>query len=156
MGERALPNAPKGYAPAGDSCPSTKPTVRSAGAGLSKNETSWLEARRKSTIPAMQDLLGRLNIAGFDAKQYFSDHSDNTSALPNVAIAMSGGGYRACLSGAGAIQAFDSREGNLTTGHLGGLLQSATYLAGLSGGGWLVGSIYVYSNTHAHVFYRRS
>ena len=28
-------------------------------------------------------------------------------------------------------------------GHLGGLLQSATYLAGLSGGGWLVGSIYV-------------
>ena len=48
------------------------------------------------------------------------------------------------MTGGGAIQAFDSREANSTTpGHLGGLLQSATYLAGLSGGSWLVGSIYV-------------
>ena len=44
----------------------------------------------------------------------------------------------------GAIRAFDSREENSTTsGHLGGLLQSSTYLAGLSGGGWLVGSIFI-------------
>ena len=64
--------------------------------------------------------------------------------LPNIAIAVSGGGYRACLNGGGAVQAVDSRESNSTAdGHLGGLLQSATYLAGLSGGGWLVGSIYV-------------
>ena len=93
----------------------------------------------------MQDLLGRLvgNLGDFSLEQYFSIHSRNTSALPNVAIAFSGGGYRACLSGAGAIQAFDSREGNLTVGHLGGLLQSATYIAGLSGGSWLLGSIYV-------------
>lgn len=44
----------------------------------------------------------------------------------------------------GALQAFDSREENSTNaGHLGGLLQSSTYLAGLSGGGWLVGSIFL-------------
>lgn len=44
----------------------------------------------------------------------------------------------------GALQAFDSREDNSTSsGHLGGLLQSSTYLAGLSGGGWLVGSIFL-------------
>lgn len=44
----------------------------------------------------------------------------------------------------GALQAFDSREENSTSsGHLGGLLQSSTYLAGLSGGGWLVGSIFL-------------
>lgn len=44
----------------------------------------------------------------------------------------------------GALQAFDSREANSTSsGHLGGLLQSSTYLAGLSGGGWLVGSIFL-------------
>lgn len=44
----------------------------------------------------------------------------------------------------GALQAFDSREENSTTaGHLGGLLQASTYVAGLSGGGWLVGSIFV-------------
>lgn len=48
------------------------------------------------------------------------------------------------INPAGAIQAFDSREQNSTAaGHLGGLLQSSTYLAGLSGGGWLVGSIFV-------------
>lgn len=92
----------------------------------------------------MRDLLGRLNISGFDAESYITKYANNASALPNIAIAVSGGGYRACLNGGGAVQAFDSREINSTAaGHLGGLLQSATYLAGLSGGGWLVGSIYV-------------
>ena len=92
----------------------------------------------------MRDLLGRLNITGFDAESYITKNAKNASALPNVAIAVSGGGYRACLNGGGAVQAFDSREENSTAiGHLGGLLQSATYLAGLSGGGWLVGSIFV-------------
>ena len=92
----------------------------------------------------MQDLLARLNITGFDAQTYFSNNQGNLSTLPNIALAVSGGGYRACLNGGGAVQAFDSREDNSTAaGHLGGLLQSATYLAGLSGGGWLVGSIYV-------------
>jgi len=49
------------------------------------------------------------------------------------------------LNGAGNnIEAFDSRTPNITSeGHLGGLLQSATYLAGLSCGSWLVGSIYL-------------
>lgn len=47
------------------------------------------------------------------------------------------------LNGAGALAAWDSRsDGSQTAGNLGGLLQSATYLSGLSGGGWLVGSIY--------------
>ena len=48
------------------------------------------------------------------------------------------------MNGAGALKAFDSRTDNSTSeGQLGGLLQSATYLSGLSGGGWLVGSIYI-------------
>lgn len=47
------------------------------------------------------------------------------------------------MNGAGFIAAADSRTPNSTNaGGIGGLLQSATYLAGLSGGGWLVGSIY--------------
>lgn len=140
---RAFPNAPDGYTPKGAACPSTRPTVRSA-TGLSDNETSWLETRRNNTVEPMRDLLGRLNITGFDAASYIANNAKNASALPNIAIAVSGGGYRACLNGGGAVQAFDSREENSTAaGHLGGLLQSATYLAGLSGGGWLVGSIFV-------------
>lgn len=64
--------------------------------------------------------------------------------LPNIAVAASGGGYRALMNGAGVIEAFDSRTPNSTNaGQLGGLLQSSTYLAGLSGGSWLVGSLYV-------------
>ena len=85
-----------------------------------------------------------MNITGFDVDGYFSSHSSNDSNLPNIGIAASGGGYRACLNGAGVIQAFDSREANSSAaGQLGGLLDSATYFSGLSGGGWLVGSIYV-------------
>ena len=92
----------------------------------------------------MRDLLGRLNITGFDASAYITNNAQNTSALPNIAIAFSGGGYRAMLNGAGALQAFDGREAEGTVpGHLGGLLQASTYVAGLSGGSWLVGSIFV-------------
>lgn len=48
----------------------------------------------------------------------------------------------AMLSGAGALKAFDSRTPNTTnSGQVGGLLQSATYIAGLSGGSWLLGSV---------------
>ncbi|KAL9129595.1 MAG: hypothetical protein Q9217_001983 [Psora testacea] len=139
----AFPNAPNNYTPGRGDCPSTRPSVRSAGS-LSRNETSWLEKRRNTTVEYMGDLLRRCNITDFDAEQYIAQHQTNASALPNIAIAASGGGYRALLNVGGAIQAFDSREINSTaSGHLGGLLQSATYLAGLSGGGWLVGSLYV-------------
>ena len=142
---RALPNAPDGYTPQAGDCPTTRPRIRSA-AGLSGNETSWLKSRRSQTIDPMRDLLGRLNISGFDAEAYITNNAKNTTAIPNIAIAFSGGGYRAMLNGAGALKAFDSREANGTNpGHLGGLLQASTYVAGLSGGSWLVGSIFVSS-----------
>ncbi|KAL9026605.1 MAG: hypothetical protein Q9196_004750 [Gyalolechia fulgens] len=92
----------------------------------------------------MRDLLQRINIPNFDGPEYISNNAENRSALPNIGIAVSGGGYRALMNGAGAIAAFDVREDNATAaGHLGGLLQSATYLSGLSGGGWLVGSLFI-------------
>ena len=85
-----------------------------------------------------------MNISGFDAGQYLDNHRQNTSALPNIGLAFSGGGWRALISGAGVFKAFDSRTNNSTNkGQLGGLVQSATYLAGLSGGNWLVGSLTV-------------
>lgn len=142
LANRASPDAPNGYTPASVDCPSTRPAIRNA-SSLSPNETAWLEKRRPITISAMRTLLTRLNITGFDAGSYFDTHSSNSSALPNIGIAVSGGGYRALMTGAGVIAAFDDRTPNSTNaGHIGGLLQSATYLAGLSGGGWLVGSLY--------------
>jgi lysophospholipase len=96
----------------------------------------------------MRDLLGRLNITNFDAQSYIDKHATNASNIPNIAIAASGGGYRAMLNGGGVVGAFDSRTPNSTsTGQLGGLLQSSTYLSGLSGGSWLVGSLYINNYT---------
>ncbi|KAI9926012.1 hypothetical protein ASPWEDRAFT_37916 [Aspergillus wentii DTO 134E9] len=140
---RALPNAPSGYTPKNVTCPATRPSIRSA-SSLSSNETEWLKTRRQETIQPLKDLLNHLDISGFDANTYIDNHKSNVSNIPNIAIAASGGGYRAMLNGAGAIKAFDSRIYNATTkGHLGGVLQAATYVAGLSGGSWLVGSIYI-------------
>lgn len=117
--------------------------VRSA-AKLSTNETAWLDSRRNKTLSAMKDFFGHVKVGGYDVASYLDKHSGNSSNLPNIGIAVSGGGYRALMNGAGAIKAFDSRTENATTtGHLGGLLQSATYVSGLSGGSWLLGSIFI-------------
>lgn len=141
--ERSLPDAPNGYTPEQVDCPSAAPTIRVA-SSLSTNETEWLELRRNNTVSAMRDLLGRMNITGLDTDSYIDSAASNVSALPNIGIAVSGGGYRAMLNAAGAVAAFDNRTTNSTdSGQLGGLLQASTYLAGLSGGSWMVGSLYV-------------
>ncbi|KAF3143468.1 Lysophospholipase 1 [Orbilia oligospora] len=139
--KRVVPDAPNGYAPGAVNCPSTRPSIRSA-SELSSEEVSWLNKRRNNTIQPLRDFLTRVNIPGFDAGAYIDANRNNARRIPNIGIAMSGGGYRALMNGAGALAAFDSRTNNSTSaGHLGGLLQSSTYLAGLSGGGWLVGSL---------------
>ena len=52
------------------------------------------------------------------------------------------------INGAGAIAAFDNRTtGSTGKGQLGGILQATTYLSGLSGGSWVVGSLYVQNFT---------
>ncbi|KAL1304081.1 hypothetical protein AAFC00_000516 [Neodothiora populina] len=139
---RALPNAPNGYTPEAVDCPAVRPTIRNA-TGLSSNETEWLQLRRNYTVNPMKTLLARLNITGLDTDAYIDSAANNVSALPNIAIAVSGGGYRALMNAAGAVAAFDDRSANSTSpGQLGGLLQSSTYLAGLSGGSWMVGSLF--------------
>ncbi|CRK40403.1 hypothetical protein BN1708_008193, partial [Verticillium longisporum] len=142
---RALPDSPSGhYEPKVVDCPSTRPSIRLADR-LSDQEAEWLPRRRNNTIDPMRELLTRANIPDFDAGAYIDRVRDNATALPNIAIAESGGGYRALMNGAGFLSAADSRNPGASddgTGAIGGLLQSATYLAGLSGGGWLVGSIF--------------
>jgi lysophospholipase len=103
-----------------------------------------LEKRRNNTIWAIRDFLFRANISDLDTNSYIDKVSNNATALPNIAIAVSGGGWRAHMNGAGGIAAFDNSTTNSTsTRHVGGLLQAATYITGLSGGSWVVGSLYV-------------
>ncbi|KAI1465539.1 lysophospholipase catalytic domain-containing protein [Daldinia caldariorum] len=140
---RASPDNPSGsYAPAIVDCPRQRPTIRNAGS-LSQSERDWLQNRRAKTIDPMLKFLKLANLTDFDAVSYVSSNSKNFSIVPNIGIAVSGGGYRALMNGAGFVAAADSRTpGSTDAGGIGGLLQSATYLAGLSGGGWLVGSIF--------------
>lgn len=96
----------------------------------------------------MREFLIRVNVSGFDAGQYIDNNRNNVSALPNIGLAFSGGGWRALINGAGVLKASDSRSENSTArGQIGGLLQSSTYIAGLSGGNWLVGSFYMNNNS---------
>jgi hypothetical protein len=141
--KRATPQAPNNYTPSAVDCPATLPSIRNA-TSLSENEKIWLELRRNNTGWSMRDFLARANITGLDTNTYVDNLINNASAFPNIGIAISGGGYRALMNGAGAIAAFDNRTINSTLqGHLGGLLQASTYVSGLSGGSWLVGSLYV-------------
>ena len=116
--------ATSGYAPVPATCPST-PLVRS-GTSISNSEASYISARAPIASAALGAWLKKVNSA-------FS-----TTNLPAVALTTSGGGYRSLLTGAGVIQALDSRDSNVGTS---GLYQGLTYQAGLSGGGWLLSSI---------------
>ncbi|KAF4995643.1 hypothetical protein FDECE_12738 [Fusarium decemcellulare] len=139
--KRGSPQAPNGYTPTEVNCPSDRPTIRN-GTRISDMEREWLPKRRNETISPIRTLLKRLSIPDFDSDEYLKDVETDAAALPNIGIAISGGGYRAMLCGAGALAAWDIRsDGSDKDGNLGGLLQSATYLSGLSGGGWLVGSL---------------
>ncbi|RCI10829.1 hypothetical protein L249_5243 [Ophiocordyceps polyrhachis-furcata BCC 54312] len=127
-----------GYRPTSVPCPAQRPSVRD-GSTISPQEREWLSRRRTQTAPQIRRLLRRIDIPGFDSDGYLRRHR----SLPTIGIAVSGGGYRAMLVGAGALNAWDGRaQGSTRRGGLGGLLQSTTYLSGLSGGGWLVGSLY--------------
>jgi lysophospholipase len=119
-----VPRALTPYAPVPVTCPST-PLVRQAN-GISSSESSYISQRYPKASTALTAFLKSTN-ANFSPSQ-----------LPVVALTTSGGGYRSLLTGAGVIQAFDSRDSQ--TG-VSGLFQSLTYEAGLSGGGWLLSSL---------------
>ncbi|SCU87457.1 LAME_0D10154g1_1 [Lachancea meyersii CBS 8951] len=126
------------YAPGNVSCADDITLVREA-SGLSANETAWLKKRDAYTKDALKTFLDR-------ATQNFTNTSFvdtlwSTGQIPKLGVGCSGGGYRAMLSGAGMLSAMDNRTVGANDHGLGGLLQSATYLAGLSGGNWLVGSL---------------
>lgn len=65
--------------------------------------------------------------------------------MPTLAYANSGGGWRSAFTGVSGIRAFDEKVPGTTEQKTGGLLQSMTYWAGLSGGSWPVSS-YVFHN----------
>lgn len=80
----------------------------------------------------------------------YSEFATNKTKPTRIAIAISGGGYRSMLIGAGVLEAYDNRTPE-SENHLGGLLQSVSYIAGISGGSWLVMSNLVNNFVPIHI-----
>jgi lysophospholipase len=82
-----------------------------------------------------------VNLTGFNTTQFIQNITANASYVPTTAMAISGGGYVATLTGLGAYQAMDARYPPAISSKTGGLAQCLTYLTGLSGGGVAVGTL---------------
>ena len=114
-------DSPRGYAPYNVTCPSGITWNRPADS-LGSVETSYLDARQSQLTSAWQSQTSRLGLT-------------MPSRTPKVAMSLSGGGYRAMIHGSG--QAFLQ---NTTEGSVGDILGLSTYVGGLSGGSWAIGS----------------
>lgn len=135
-------------APVKVACPTD--LIRSAGSPfhqtLSSEEAAYVSTRAKQVLPsAFKNYLGNVMAAlprGALLPPYVSDilAPPQSRLLPNpdfpkLGIAMSGGGLRAAYFAAGVLTSLDVRNDTHPTG-TNGVLQVATYLAALSGGGW--------------------
>lgn len=116
--------AASAYTPTASPCPNDT-LVRSAN-GISDSEATWVAGRKTVADAALETWLATALPSG------------DTSSLPTLALAISGGGFRSLLTGAGVIQALDGRDSSLSTA---GLYQALTYHAGLSGGAWLLSAV---------------
>jgi lysophospholipase len=126
-----------GYQPFQTNCPNHK-LVRDA-SNISDKEHEYIQKRQQFTNKNLIDFLNRANLSDFNPETFINSYA----SLHNITIglAFSGGGYRAMFTGAGEILGLDDRYENAKSQGLGGLLQSSTYLVGLSGGNWLVGTL---------------
>lgn len=88
------------YAPIEVECPSTA-LIRTAN-GISPAESSYVEAHRGTTIPALKAFVGK---SGCE----FAELSD--SEYPTLALTTSGGGFRSYLVGAGVHKGMYCRRG---------------------------------------------
>ncbi|CDH08393.1 probable Lysophospholipase [Zygosaccharomyces bailii ISA1307] len=128
------------YVPQNVSCASDIQLVREAN-GVSTNESDWLKKRRPIASKALRSFVERATKNFSDTSLIDKVFGSSDTDAPIVAIGASGGGYRAMLSGAGMVSAFDNRTDGANDHGLGGVLQGTTYLAGLSGGNWLTGTL---------------
>lgn len=134
--------ATNAYAPVFETCPSTQ-LVRQAN-GISTAEADYIAQRYSTASEALATWLSGIDSSfGFGPvehnKRQWTNWETTSAKAPVIALTSSGGGYRAQLTGAGVIKAFDAREANRT--EVSGLYQALTYEAGLSGGSWLLSSI---------------
>lgn len=121
-------------------CPADIELVRPP-IGLSNEEAEWVRGRRAVAARSFASYLSRLDLEDFDTTTYVSRIiNDLDTNMPVISFALSGGAWRSAYTGTGAIPALDDTLAASVDAKTGGLLQSMTYLAGLSGGSWPVAS----------------
>lgn len=141
IGKKTKVDDALGYAPQKVQCEADVHNLIRKADGISKHEKEWLQKRNEFTTPALHEFLERA-FSGMDLDSSVMETLFHESEnIPKVAVAISGGGYRSMLTGAGILSAMDNRTRNATVNGLGGLLQATSYIAGASGGNWLVGSL---------------
>ncbi|KAG5365808.1 Lysophospholipase 2 [Yarrowia sp. B02] len=116
------------YTPVRVPCPETNLTRPAV--GLNPLEAAYIEQRHVKSGESLKTFLKTLDIADFDVDAFLDESS------PKLAVAIAGGGVRASLFGAGVLAGLDDR---VTQDGTAGFLQATDYIAGLSGGSWLVG-----------------
>ncbi|PWN22916.1 hypothetical protein BCV69DRAFT_234942, partial [Microstroma glucosiphilum] len=108
---------------------------------INANETAYITKHRQALQSSWSTWLSSAspgpNLGGdFDVSNY----TNTLSNIPRTGIAISGGGYRAMLYGLGVTQGLDERNSTASGAGVGGILQRADYIAGLSGGSWATGA----------------
>ncbi|GJJ05861.1 hypothetical protein Clacol_000048 [Clathrus columnatus] len=100
---------------------------------LHPEEQAYVQGRQPQILDAWRSWIQGPEI-GYNMSQFQSD------SYPSVGMAISGGGFRASLFGAGVLNAYDARNTTAKALGTGGLYNVATYVAGASGGSWAVAS----------------
>lgn len=117
-----------------------------AATNISSDEGDWMKSRDNITNENLRWFLKLANMTDFDTESYLDKLSTlsktNTSvnANPRIALAFSGGGYRAMINAAGQISGLDNRTDGAFDHGL-PILQAASYVAGLSGGSWFLSTL---------------
>lgn len=124
------------YAPKEAKCP-PESLLREANT-ISQMEKKWLQGRHIKTNQALISYLNRAGLKDFDAVKFINEES--TKPI-NIGVTLSGGSYKAALVDAGEIAALDDRVKEANEFGLGGVLQATSYISGLSGGSWVLGSL---------------
>lgn len=119
-----------GYGPINITCPTDTVWLRKADS-LGTDEQAYVDKRAHQLATAWTAQTHRVGL------------TTPPPRTPVVAMALSGGGYRAMLSGSGMAFAPPSADKD----DVGDILGLSTYVSGLSGGSWALGSFYANNGT---------
>lgn len=135
-------------------CPQRDEWIRPASRGISPAEEAWVRGRKAVVVNSLEAYLASIDMGDFDKADYIRrlragsgssscGHGAIGADAPVIGMCISGGGWASAITGIGALRAFDARQPASVAAGTGGLLQSMTYLSGLSGGAWPVTSLAV-------------